>query len=257
MKFTLYVGEKFDVSSAKSIKSSKKSVVKTGKDTSGSYVQHYMIAKKAGSATVTVKSKFGGTTKYKVTVKKNKCKVTLSRAEDGSVIIAVKNTSGQIFENGKVRYTLKTPDGSVYEENEQSVYRLLNKKTAYYTIYVRRDVDIDLSQSKAKITDIYHNPNYTYKNNTAKINIKTKASEADREIELDMTAKNKDSLDADGMVYIMIKDSANKTIGIEHRMTSLSKKSTQSFSTSIYKSSYPSYDHYEVAYTFYSMKYKG
>ena len=257
-KLTLYVGEQFDVISAKSIKSNKKSVVKTGKTTEGGYVKYYMIAKKPGTATVTVKSKYGGSTKYKVTVKKNQCKATMKVGgyKYGEVIISLKNNSAQTFDNVTVKYTLKKTDGSLYEEKETTISYVIAKKTAYRKLSLKSKADVDLTQSSIKVTGVTHNPNRTYKDITSKVKVtETSKTEAEKEIEININAKNTTKQSASGCVYYLIKNSNDELIGVESNSLYLSKKSTESASKSIYKDMYEGYDHYEMVSAFYCSKY--
>ena len=258
-KLTLYVGEKYDILSAKSVKSSKKSVVKAGTDTSGSTIQRYLIAKKAGTATVTVKGKYGGTTKYKVTVKKNQCKPTLSWTDNGEVLVTVTNGSPQIFDEIDVKYTLKTSTGSVYEEKEISISNVLSKKKGYRTIYLGSKADVDLDQSSVKVTGVFHYPNYTYKNITSKIKLSTEETAASQQIELSITGKNTTNSYTNGQVYILMKDASDNLIGVETAYLSMSKKATETTTKTIPVNSnysYPNYDHYELVAGYYSKTYK-
>ena len=255
-KLTLYVGEKFDVTSAKGIKSNKKSVVKTGKSTSSGYVQYYMIAKKTGTATVTVNQKYGGKVKYKVTVKKNNCSAKLSMTgyKYGEVLVTLKNNSSQIFDSVTVKYTLKKTDGSVYKE-ESTLYDVMSKKSAYKTISLESNADVDLSQSSVKITGVMHYPNRTYKNVSSKVKVtKTSETDAEKEVEININAKNSTSQSVSGQVYFLIKNSSDEIIGVESRSFYLSKKATESATKSIYKDMYPGYDHYEIVSGFYCTK---
>ena len=256
-KLTLYVGEQFDVTSAKSIKSNKKSVVKTGKSTESGYVQYYMIAKKPGTATVTVKSKYGGSTKYKVTVKKNSCKASMSMTayKYGEVLVTLKNGSSQTFDDVTVKYTLKKSDGSVYEEKEMSIYNVLAKKTAYKTISLSSNADVDLSQSTIKVTGVNHYPTRKYKDVTSKVKVtETSKTDAEKEVEINLNAKNGTKNSVSGTIYYLLKDSSNNTIGVETTSVYLSKSSTESYSKSLYKDYYPGYDHYELVGAFYMSK---
>lgn len=254
---TLYVGEKYDIVSAKSVKSNKKNIVKTGTDKSSGYVQHYMIAKKAGKAVVSVKSKYGNsTTKYNVTVKKNPVKATMSMTgyKYPEVLITLKNSSSQIFETATVKYTLKKADGSVYEEKEINVYNVMPKKSAYKTISLTSSADFDLSVSDVKVTGVYHNPNRKYVDATSKVKLSTEDTTAAKEVESSLTCKNSVNKSVSGTVYYLLKNSSDEIIGVTSYSQYLQKKATETNTHSIYVDMYPGFDHYDMVAGFYYTK---
>ena len=254
---TLYVGEKYDITSANSVKSNKKNIVKTGTDKSSGYVQHYMIAKKAGKAVVTVKSKYGNTTtKYNVTVKKNPVKASLSMTgyKNPEVLITLKNSSSQIFETATVKYTLKKSDGSVFEEKEVTVYNILGKKSAYKTISLSSSADFDLSVSDVKVTGVYHNPNRKYVDASSKVKVSAEDTTAAKEVESSLTVKNSVGKSVSGNVYYLLKNSSDEIIGVTSYSQYLQKKATETNTHSIYVDMYPGYDHYDMVGTFYYTK---
>lgn len=121
-KMTLYVGEAVyftDYGKVSSVTSSKKSVVSAAKDKENN-THANLKAKKAGTSTVTVKTKYG-TTKIKVTVKKLAFDVKLTQLSEGSVLVSVKNNTKQAFDYANVTYTLKGADGEILEKDKKLI----------------------------------------------------------------------------------------------------------------------------------------
>ena len=265
-KLTLYVGEKFSVSGAKSIKSSNSKVVKAGTDKSSGYVTRYMIAKKAGTATVTTKSSYGNyTTKYKVTVKKNPCKASIKwsaynfsdTSKYGEAFITIKNSSSQIFDDVEVQYTLKRADGSVIEQDKKSAYSGIAGKGKAYIILTSVD-KTEVADMSVKVTGVNHNPNYTYKNVTSKVKVTKDEEAADKEIKVQLTAKNTTKNSVSGEVYYVLKDSSGEVIGVKSPSSFFlkSKATDTSVEKTLDIAYYPGYDHYDIEKFFYSKSYK-
>ncbi|MCR5097704.1 MAG: hypothetical protein K6B14_02010 [Lachnospiraceae bacterium] len=265
-KITLYVGEKFAVSGVKSIKSGNSKVVKAGTDKSSGYVTRYMIAKKAGTATVTTKSSYGNyTTKYKVTVKKNPCTATIKwsaykmsdTSKYGEAFITIKNSSSQIFDDVEVRYTLKKADGSVIEEDTKSAYSGIAGKGKAYIILSGVD-KTEVADMSVKVTGLTHYPNYNYKDVTSKVKVETSEEAADKEIKVQLTAKNTTKSSVSGSAYFVLKDGSGEVIGVKSASTFYlkSKATDTSVEKTLDIAYYPGYDHYEVENYFYTKKIK-
>jgi hypothetical protein len=258
----MYVGEAFEGylygMTITSVKSSNSKIVKAAK-TDRTYAYAF-TAKKAGSATVTVKYKSGsskGTYKLKVTVKKLDFTIKAQNLDNGYVLFKVKNNTAQTFDKVTFSYTLKDSEGDTVAASSTYASYVLTKNTAYETVYVGSNNDIDCSTAKFKVTEVSRDPNYTYKNTTAKQVYVTKKNEeasGTTGFNLKLTTKNKLNKIVKGVNYIIIYDENNKIIGVEENSLYLSEKETKT-STSIYVSTYshPTYDHYEIVTKAYSM----
>jgi hypothetical protein len=260
---TMYVGEEFSYSlyttTIKSVSSSDKSIVKASKDDDLKFAIN-LTAKKAGSAKITIKYKDindkSKTTTLKVTVKKADITCKVTGLVDGYALIKIKNNTKQTFEKAYIKYNLKDSDGDTMK-SEEDVYvtDLVAGKTAYYEVYVGKDADIKFSKCTASVTALSHDPSYTYKV-CAKdaIEITTKnETEDDSSVSFTIKIKNTTKQQVDGKYYLLICDADDDIIGMESYNIYLSKKETKtnSYSTSIYKSTYPTYDHYKFVVTAY------
>ncbi len=263
-KITLYVGEKFSVSGVKSIKSGNSKVVQAGTDKSSGYVTRYMIAKKAGTATVTTKSSYGNyTTKYKVTVKKNPCTASIKwsaykmseTSKYGEAFITIKNSSSQIFDEVEVKYTLKKADGSVFEEDTKTAYTGIAGKGKAYIILSGVD-KTEVADMSVKVTGVAHYPNYSYKDVTSKVKLDKSEEAADKEIKVQLTAKNTTKNSVSGYAYYVLKDGSGEVIGVKSASTYFlkSKATDTSGEKTLDIASYPGFDHYDIEKGFYSKK---
>jgi hypothetical protein len=255
---TMYVGETFSYSlyttTITKVTSSDKSIVKASKDSSLKYALT-LVAKKKGTATITIKykdiKKKTQTKKLKVSVKKADITCSAEALADGYALFSLTNNTKQTFEKAYIKYNLKDSNGeTVKSEEDVYVTDLVAGKTAYYEVYVGKDADIDYSASKVSVTALYHDPNYTYTVCTSK-NIKIVAkdvTEDEKKVSFTIKQKNATKQTLDGKYYILIYDADNNIIGMDYNNIYLTKKETKtaSYETSIYKSTYPTYDHYKI-----------
>ena len=258
-KLTLYVGEEtyvmvfYDVSK---VTSSDKKVVSAEIDkTNKTHVN--LTAKKAGTSTITVKTK-RGTLKYRITVKKLTFDVTLTQLSEEEVLIAVKNNTKQIFDYAYVTYTLKGADGAVLEKDKKIV-DLLPGKTSYTKImYGMYDFTIDISQCSGKVTEVDRSINAKYTDRSAKVSI-TDTMDMDVNLgyaTLTLKLKNKVSSSVSGTVYIMLYDAADQLIGVRPLAIILKGSAVNTETVRIDSEfCYPTYDHYKVVKAAYSKSY--
>lgn len=261
---TMYVGEVFEGhiygTTIKSVSSSNKKIVKVTKSKDYKFA-YIMEAKKAGTATLTVKYKdYKGTKtqKIKITVKKTDIKLTAQKLDGGYVLVKVKNNTKQTFDSIKYQYTIKDVNGETIKEDTTTALRVLSGKTAYDTIYVGKDFDVDCSLTGFKITDISRNPNYTYKNATKDQVVITQIDTETEGNTISFRLKRKNTLKKEvyGVNYLVMYDAENQIIGVDRCIFSLGSKETATSSKlSIYHSEYsnPTYDHYEVVTQAYSV----
>lgn len=262
-KLTLYVGESytfytigFDSLSGSS--NSKKSVatVKVNK----SKKQYTLTAKKAGSTTISIKGKdyygHAATLKYAITVKKPSFTIKTQGLDAGYALIAVKNNTKTTFDRIAVTYTFKNPAGGVVAQKTETVSRVIAGKTAYETVYVGRDADIDYSQSVVKVTGFDRDPSYTYKTASAdQLTVKeVEKSEDDSSIKFKLKEKSTMNQYLNGYVYVISYDADGNIIAVDDWSLYLDKKETKTtMEYSVSKSSYshPNFDHYEIVYQAY------
>jgi hypothetical protein len=246
------------------VTSSDKTIVKASKDSDLKFALD-LTAKKKGTATITIKYKDikgkSQSTKLKVTVKKASITCKAEPLADGYVLFTLNNKTKQTFDRAYIKYDLKDSNGETMK-SEEDVYvtDLVAGKTAYYEVYVGKDKDIDYSASKVSVTALTHDPNYTYTVCTSK-NIKivaTNETEDEKKVTFTIKQKNATSQTLDGKYYILIYDADDNIIGMDDSSIYLSKKETKtnSYETSIYKSTYPTYDHYKIVINAYYMKKK-
>lgn len=256
-KQTMYVGEKIERylygTTIKSVSSSNKGVVAVAKHKSHKFA-YTMSAKKAGKATITAKYKYGSkikTEKIEVTVKKVDIQISAQQIDGGYALLKIKNNTKQTFDKVFFKYSFKDTAGNVVEEKEEYVLYVPAGKTAYETVYLGIDAEIDYSKSSYKATAVERNPQYTYKNATDKEVIvkKTGVTEDESYVRFKLTRQNKLARPVTGVNYIVIYDAENHIIGLDKRYLYLDKKETStSYEISFSKSEYshPTYDHYEV-----------
>lgn len=259
-KQTMYVGEKFEYyitgSTITSASSSNKKVVKASKNKDRRFSCN-LEAKKAGSATITVKYKdyYGKfhTHKLKVTVKKLDIDVSLQPLESGSgyVLLKVKNNTGQTFDHVNVKCTIKNPSGEIVQDTVERVVDVISKKTAYYSLRVGKDVTVDYQQSSAKTVDGSRDPQYTYKNVSSKDVVVTEMDtiEEGNFIRFKLKRQNKLNKDIKVVNYILSYNAQGQIIDSERYIAYLGKKETKTSSEcSVSRSPYiyPDFDHYEI-----------
>ena len=261
---TMYVGEAFEGhifgTTITKVSSSNKKIVKAAKKKGQKYA-YTLEAKKAGKATVTVTYKDYRSTKtykLKITVKKADLTISAQPLDGGYALLKIKNNTKQVFDSVIYKYTFKAADGSIVkEEPTYRTYKVLAGKTAYETIYVGRDTQIDYSQFSYKIVALDRDPNYTYKNAKAdEVVVKQKdVSEDGNYIKFKFNRKNNLNKSVAGVSYIIYYDAADQIIGLDRYTFSLSKKETTSspeYSVYISQYSHPTYDHYEIVTQAYS-----
>jgi hypothetical protein len=210
-KLTLYKGEVLTESyygvSVKSVSSSKKSVVSVKKE-KGSKNKVDITAKKAGTATVTVKTT-GATYKYTVTVKKLDVTGTLKDMGNGTLLLTVKNNTKQTFSYVEMTYTLKDENGETQVKDTKTISGVVAGKTVYSTIsYSSYSYSIDLSKCSVKATGDDRSITATYKNASSKVKCTVKAQN-DGEGDYVLTVKSKNTLkkqSVSGTNYIRVYD---------------------------------------------------
>jgi hypothetical protein len=168
---TLYVGEEAYVSNlydVKSASSSKKSVASVAKDKS--YSTHANItAKKAGTTTVTVKTK-KGTFKYKVTVKKLDITGSFIDLGNGYMLLKIKNNTKQTFTTVYLDYALKDANGEVQLKDSTSISDVVAGKTVYKQVYYTASAFTpDVSQCTMKATGDNRSLSAKYTNASSKV----------------------------------------------------------------------------------------
>ncbi len=263
---TLYVGERYDIASAKSVKSNKKSIVKICTDKSSGYVQRYMVARKAGTAIVTTKSNYGNhTTKYKVTVKKNPCTASVKwsaykisdTSKYGEAFITIKNSSSQVFDDVEVKYTLKRADGSVIGVETKNAYAGVAGKGKAYIIVSGID-KTEVADMSVKVTGLTHYPDYSYKDVTSKVKVDKSEESDDKDIKVHLIVKNTTKDSVSGYAYYILKDSSGEVIGVKNASSYFlqSKATDESLEETLETAYYPGYDHYDIEKSFYSKKIK-
>ncbi len=250
---TLYKGEGIyytDYTAVKSVKSSNSKVVTAKKDKSADYKTN-LLAKKAGKSTVSIRTKSGS---HKVTVTVKNAKFTpeiLSCNAGGYVLISVKNNNKDTFDKVAIKYTIKSSDGSVIAEKEDTVSYLLAGKTAYTSVYVGSSnlENVSLAQSTVKVTDYARTwIGYTYKDVSAKVKCTAEVTEeTDSSLSYNIKEKNTTKENVSGKLYTMIYDADNHLIGVESSSLYLNKQETKTLTYGyISKRYYPNYDHMKL-----------
>ena len=256
---TLYKGETYtwylkNAKSMSSVSSTKKAVATVKADKS---LKRYTIStKKTGNTVVTVKGKdYSGhtqTLKVKVTVVEPKFDLKLQKLDGNYFLIRVKNNTKATFDRLTVHYTLKNSSGSVVAEKEESVYRVMNGKTAYERILVSAAEDVDVSQSSVKVTAFDRNPEQKYKvlgKDKLSVTV-TDEQVSDSSISFKLKKVNKTSQYVYGEIYIISYDANGTIIYVSTSSLYLDKKETKTTSETVSKSPYshPNFDHYEIVY---------
>lgn len=259
---TMYVGEAFSVTNylykVTKVSSTKKSVVKATKNSSDKkYADIY--AKKAGKATVTIKTS-GGTTKYNITVKKSGLTATLKDLGNGNVLLSVKNKSKQTFDDVEITYTLNDSSGNEVAKDKVTVDDVAAGKTAYAMLYYSTYTysDVDVSQSTTKVTSLFHQVNYTYTNRTSSVTVTDKTADGDEKITLFMKNKTKADVYVNVNNYIFLYDANDTLLYVKRSYKSLKKGASDTVEVSLpYIGSGVTVDHYEIKTVAYSKAYKG
>ncbi|MCI8509869.1 MAG: hypothetical protein HFJ06_15145 [Lachnospiraceae bacterium] len=211
-KLTLYVGEKVNyyyigLGNLKSVKTNKKAVVAAKKK--GRYNQ--MTAKKAGSATVTVKGT-KGTYVYKITVKKEpEIEVKLERRQDKYININVKNKSSAYLDNVYVDISYKNAAGQEVDSKKIYLYYLGAKKQAAKEDCPINSKDVDLSKTTYKVT-WSRNMNKDYSDYTKKV--KYSLSQSDKYLNIKTSISYKKSCNVFAGYTVYFYDANGNVIGI-------------------------------------------
>ena len=211
-KLTLYVGEKVNyyyigLGNLKSVKTNKKAVVAAKKK--GRYNQ--MTAKKAGSATVTVKGT-KGTYVYKITVKKEpEIEVKLERRQDKYININVKNKSSAYLDNVYVDISYKNAAGQEVDSKKIYLYYLGAKKQAAKEDCPINSKDVDLSKTTYKVT-WSRNMNKDYSDYTKKV--KYSLSQSDKYLNIKTSINYKKSCNVFAGYTVYFYDANGNVIGI-------------------------------------------
>lgn len=268
-KMTVYVGEEIQYSiygaTITSVSSSNKKVVKVSKSKDLSFA-FIMKAKKAGSATVTVKYK--GTIgnkvyskKLKITVKKRDLKAAIKPLDSNYVLLEVKNNTGQTFDIVLVQYTLKNSAGEIVEQSQERVRYVASGKTAYSSLFVKSDLNVDASKCEAKVIATQRDLDAKYKNVSGKdvVVTQTDVQESESSINFNLKVQNKLNKSVSGVIYIISYDAQGNIIDLNSRTLSLNKKETKTLSSCyVSKSAYshPNYDHYKLVTQLYTSERK-
>lgn len=228
-----------DYSKVKSVSSSKKSIVKVEKDKERN-THANLYAKKTGKSVVTIKTG-SGTTKYNVTVKKLDVSVKMSDMGGGNILLTVKNNTKQTFDDVTIEYTLKDPDGNVFDKEQVNVYDVVAGKTVYKSIYYSAyTYSVDIEQSSGKAVSASHNPSKKYKNQSSNISVSDKI-DGDKLI---LTTKNKaKNVNVSGCNYILFYDASGKVIDLMTSSLYLKAGEVDTSSKSLYG---VEYDHYVI-----------
>lgn len=248
---TLYVGEQIyftDYGTVSKASSSNSKVVKAAKDKENNRHTN-LTAKKAGKATVTIKTSYG-TTKLKITVKKLNFTAKVLSVANGYVTFSVKNNTAQTFDKLLVDYTFKDAQGEIVKQDSEVVHRSVAKKTAYESIYVGSSQGelLDPDACTVKVTAVEHDPSYVYKDVSSKVKATVKDEQDNgNNISFSITTKNTTNERVLGYNYILIYDAADALIGVDKMTLYLDKKATNTSTNGyISKYTYPTYDHYKI-----------
>lgn len=252
---TLYVGEAIyytDYGKVKSVSSSSKSVVSVAKDKKNN-THANITPKKAGKATVTIKTVYG-THKLTITVKKLNFKVSMKDLGNGNILVSVKNNTSQIFDSVKVAYSLVDMYGNEVARDYITVSALIPDLVSYGTIsYSRSTFTPDIESCAAKVVYADRSINYKYTNRGSKVSKKvTSENDQSSYLEVNVTLKNTISDNVSGYCYLQVYDCDNNLIGIEKRSVYLRGNSIETYKFTLFKSNYPAFDHYTISNRLYS-----
>ena len=231
---TLYVGESvaysyYGMGTIKSVKSNKSKIVKASKYKGGSK----MVAKKKGTAKVTVKGTKGTwitTVKVKA---KPKFKVTLTPRADGYLTVQFKNTSSVYVDSATVDITYKDAAGNVLGTDTEYFSCIGAKKTAtgetYVYVYPYDEESIDWSKTTYEVT-YDRSINYKYSDYTKKVKFSTSVGTNASGSKI-LNVKTKISYKGDNGIYagysVYFYDAAGNVCGIRdyyHYMSGSKKK---------------------------------
>lgn len=223
-KMTLYAGEAYEFytigfDSMSSASSTKKNVATVKLDKKN---KRYTIkAKKAGKTVITVNGKDwykkAAKLQITITVKKPSFTIKTQGLDGGYALISIKNNTKATFDSLSVNYTFKNSEGRVVEQKTEKVSYVIAGKTAYETVYVGRDADIDYEQSVVKVTGYDRNPSYTYKTaNSEQLTVKV-VDQAEDESKISYKLKEKSTLNQylHGHVYVISYDSEDNIIAVD------------------------------------------
>lgn len=239
-KLTLYVGEKiqytyFGLGTMKSVSSSKKAVVSASKkkDKSGYYSE--MIAKKKGSAKVTVKGT-RGTFVYNIKVKsKPVINVSLEPRADGYVNVKVQNKSSVYFDSITVKLTYRDAANNIVDTDNTYIHYLGAKKTACDEDYPYSRDNIDFSKTTYEIE--YNRDfggDYSQSDYTKKVKYTDSLSGGYLNIKTSISYKKSADVFAGYTVYFY--DAAGNVVGVRdgYNYMSGSKKKYRTNTTKLY-----------------------
>jgi hypothetical protein len=235
---TLYVGEVYTLSATyqiKSVSSNKKSVASAAKDSSSTYRAN-ITAKKAGKATVTIKTK-GGNVKYSITVKKLDVTGTFIDEGNGYLLLKIKNNTKQTFTTVGFKYTLKDASGEVMEETTTLVSDVVAGKTVYKEIsYNQNTFTPDLSQCTIKAVSDNRSANAKYTDVSSKIKttVTDERDTSERSIKFTIKTKNTLKKNVTANVYILVYDANGQLIDENSRSFYLKSKATDTNSATCY-----------------------
>ena len=160
-KATMVAGETLNIytigGKLKSVKSSKKSVCSVKKSNG----EALLTAKKAGKATITLKTT-NGKIVYTITVKKNPFKVTYKQIKDGYIMVTVKNDSNVYFNSVSLSAVFCDAAGNPITQKSGSVAYLGAKQTGYVQISASQS-GIDFSKTQVGVDKWSRYPNSKYK----------------------------------------------------------------------------------------------
>ena len=215
----LFVGEKLPIpiekGGLKSVKTSQKSIVKVKKENEYGF---YMIAKKAGTATVTAKIKKVKHI-YNVTVSEAKLVVSqeslvvknsyYGNSFNSSLTFKIENKTAFHVGSATVKYSLKDTTGKVVENGSFVVNCFPPGSAAYHTVdYAMKETA--LKSSEASIESWIRDPNYDYVDMSSKFSVKQDPDNAG----VYVITSNAD-VEAAGVVDIMFCDSDGAVMYME------------------------------------------
>ena len=237
-KETLLVGEVVQytpfLGTLKSVSTSKKSVA-TVKKSAGKAI---VTAKKAGTATITIKST-RGTNKVKLTIKKADFTCGLKVLSNGYVLLSVKNNTSVYVDSATIAYTLKTPEGEVISQSTRTVSDLMPKKTAYEKIsYNDYSFTVSIENSSAAYVSGSRSLSAKYK---SRISTTKAAVTGEEDGKLTLKVQNTYSGAIRGTIVVLFYHEAGKIIYYSDYYVSMKGKETVSNTVLAPNSGYDSY----------------